>query len=234
MDRLLHYLRVLKEYARDYVLENTGLKILALLITAVLWLSVASRPVSQVTLRDVAIEFHNLPKSPLLVITKFEPVTARVYLEGSRDVLDTIRPSDVSVIADMSGVEPGTRVREVTVDLSRLPTTVKVRDWEPRSVRATIERVVESTDLPVVPNIVDKDRLPVGYEFTWTAHPATVRVVGPESEVNKLKEVSTETVSLAGKTEAFTKRVAIDIGSPNLSVSGGNSTVELTVVIGNR
>ena len=28
------YLRGLKEYARDYVLENTGLKVLALLITA--------------------------------------------------------------------------------------------------------------------------------------------------------------------------------------------------------
>ena len=40
MDKLWRTLKVLKEYAKDYVLENTGLKVLALLITAVIWLSV--------------------------------------------------------------------------------------------------------------------------------------------------------------------------------------------------
>ena len=47
------YLTAIREYLKDYILENTGLKVLALLITAVLWLSVASRPVQQVTLRNV-------------------------------------------------------------------------------------------------------------------------------------------------------------------------------------
>ena len=51
MDWMNGYLKGLKEYARDYVLENTSLKVLALLITGVLWLSVASRPVSQVAIR---------------------------------------------------------------------------------------------------------------------------------------------------------------------------------------
>jgi hypothetical protein len=47
MDWMNDYLKALKEYARPRA-ENTGLKVLALLITAVLWLSIASRPVSQV------------------------------------------------------------------------------------------------------------------------------------------------------------------------------------------
>ena len=64
MDWMNQYLKGLKEYARDYVLENTGLKVLALLITGVLWLSIASRPVSQTALNGVPIELFNLPVSP--------------------------------------------------------------------------------------------------------------------------------------------------------------------------
>lgn len=234
MERLLHYLRVLQEYAKDYVLENTGLKILALIITALLWLSVASRPVSQVTLRDVTIEFRNLPGSPLLDIVKHDPMTASVYLEGSRDLLDAVRPSDISVFADMSGVEAGMRVKELQVDTGRLPTGVKVRGWEPTRVRAIIERVVESGDLPVIPNIVGGP--PPGYTYTYNISPATVRVVGPESIVTKLESVSTETVNLAGLTDTFTKRVAIDIGVPDvptLTLSNQSSRdISLTVIIG--
>src|SRR5437879_4668911 len=111
MDWMSQYLKGLKEYARDYVLENTGLKVLALLITAVLWLSVASRPVSQTALNGVPIELFNLPVSPEpLTVSKYETLTARVYLEGPRDVLDALRSGQLSVTADMSNVEPGVRV----------------------------------------------------------------------------------------------------------------------------
>src|SRR5215212_4760806 len=124
MDRVWHYLTVLKEYAKDYILENTGLKVLALLITAVLWLSVASRPVRQITMQNVPVEFRNL-ESPTLTVSRYETLSARVYLEGPRDVVESLRPSEVAVFADMTGVEPGVRVRSLTLDASRLPASVK-------------------------------------------------------------------------------------------------------------
>src|SRR2546421_3757711 len=98
MGKMLQYQVALKEYAKDYILENTGLKVLALLITGVLWLSVASRPVSQVTLKDVPIEFHNLPDSSNLIVSKYDTLSARVYVEGPRDVVDSLQPSAVSVV----------------------------------------------------------------------------------------------------------------------------------------
>src|SRR3989441_7352900 len=101
MDWMNDYLKGLKEYARDYVLENTGLKVLALLITAVLWLSVASRPVSQITLNAVPIVLVNLATSPNpLTVSKYDTLTARVYLEGPRDVLDALRAGQLTVTAD--------------------------------------------------------------------------------------------------------------------------------------
>src|SRR5437762_14043189 len=107
MDWMSQYLRGLKEYARDYVLENTGLKVLALLITAVLWLSIASRPVSEVALDGVPILFPNLGESPNLVVSKFPTLFARVDLEGPRETIDSLRAGQLVVNADMTGIEPG-------------------------------------------------------------------------------------------------------------------------------
>src|SRR5215213_5661014 len=104
MDRLVEYLNRIKDYAKEYALENTGLKVLALLITAVLWWSVASRPVSQVAVHNVPIEFHNLPESLVITLSNETPLAARVNLRGPRDVLDTLRSGDLGVIADLSGV----------------------------------------------------------------------------------------------------------------------------------
>ena len=227
----MHYLAMLKEYARDYILENTGLKVLALLITAVLWLSVASRPVSQATLRDVPIVFHDLPENPPLTVTDSSAWNARVYLEGPRDVLDSIRASDIVVYAEMLGVEPGMRVKELKVDASRLPPSVQYTEIDPHSIRVAVERIVESVDLPIYPQFAGD--LPPGYSYTWNTVPKTAKVVGPESAIREISQVSTETVILAGKTESFSRRVAIDIGRPNLNLSSGSSRdVVLTVVIG--
>jgi YbbR domain-containing protein len=231
MDKLRRTLAVLREYAKDYVLENTGLKVLALLITAVIWLSVALRPVGRVTLHEVPIEFANLADSANLTVSKFDTLTAQVYLEGPRDVVDSLRPSEVSVLADMSDVEPGVRVRQLSLDTSRLPASIKNWEVEPRSIRVTVEKMIEK-EVAVVPRFDGQP--PAGYEvISWQVSPASVHVVGAESLVKDITQVSTETVRLGEKTSPFSNPVAIDIGSPNISISDPNRrTVMLTVNIG--
>ena len=227
MDWMNDYLKRLKEYARDYVLENTGLKVLALLITGVLWLSVASRPVSQVTL-SVPIEPPNLPDSPNLIVSKYDPLTARVDLEGSRDVLDALRVGQLAVTADMSGIEPGVRVIPLNIEANRLPAGVRVKEIEPRAIRVTVERVIE-IEVPVTPRFEGDPRS--GYErIDWQIVPPTVKISGAESQVRDITGVSTETVSLTNRTESFTERVAIDIGSPNLSISDDNGRKVMLIV----
>jgi YbbR domain-containing protein len=231
MDWLGDYRKAFKEYARDYVLENTGLKVLALLITAVLWLSVASRPVSQIALNSVPIEFHNWPESPNLTVSKYDTLTARVYLEGPRDVLDGLRGAQFTATADMTGVEPGVRLIPLSIDAKSLPASVSVKDIEPRKIRVTVERVVQK-EVPIIPRFEGKP--PLGFEiFDWQIIPATVKIGGAESQVRDVTEVSTETISLADRTEPFTDLAAIDIGSPNLNlVDAGGGKVTLIVNIG--
>lgn len=220
MDWKQQYGGVLKEYARDYIFENTGLKVLALLITAVLWLSVASRPVNQIPFRDVPIELRNIPESPRLVVSKYDTLSAQVYLTGPRDVLDTIRASELVVYADLTNIEPGVRVANLQLDMSRLPAGVTSQAVEPRSIRLTVEREVER-EVPVVPRFEGEP--PEGYEIiNRNINPSTVHIVGAASHVRDITEVSTETVGLYDRTAPFTEKVAIDIGSTNVNIRRGD------------
>ena len=226
MDRMLYGLQAVREYTKDYILQNTGLKILALLITSVLWLSVASR-LSQVALNPVPIEFSNLSRD--LTISKYDTLSAKIFLRGPKDVIDSLRSSDLAVIADLQGIEPGVRVIPLKVDVNRLPPGIDEQSIEPRSIRVTIEPIVE-TELPVIPRI--EGEAPQGYEVYHVAIvPRTVKVNAPASHIKDVANVSTESVNVSGKTETFSQQVAIDTGSPNVS-SEDTPKVMLTVIIG--
>ncbi len=216
MDKMRQYRNQLSEYARDYVLENTGLKVLALFITAVLWLSVASRPVGQITVPNVPIEFRNVPDPRVMTVTNADNPYARIYMRGPRDVLDSVRASDLNVLADLSGIEPGVRVIPLRLERTRLPASIKEASVDPRNIRITVENVVER-EVAVVPRFAGE--LPPGYEYTWSIQPPSVRIFGAQSQVKDIIMVTTETVSLEGRTQGFSQNVAIDIGSPNVNIS---------------
>lgn len=229
MDRMPYGLQALREYAKDYVLQNTGLKILALLITSVLWLSVASR-LGQVTLNPVAIEFSN--PSPDLTLSKYDTLSAKVFLRGPKDVIDSLRSSDLAVVADLQGIEPGVRVIPLKVDVKRLPPSIDEQsiEIEPRSIRVTLERLIE-VDLNVTPRI--EGEVPPGYEiYQVITEPRTVKVNAPASHIKDVATVSTESVNVAGKTETFSQQVAVDTGSPNVNTNEENQKVRLTIKIG--
>jgi YbbR domain-containing protein len=229
MDTMLYGLKALKEYTKDYILQNTGLKILALLITSVLWLSVASR-LSQVTLNPVPIEFANIP--PDLNLSKYDSVSVKIFLRGPKDVIDALRSSDLAVIADLQGIEPGVRVIPLKIDEKRLPSSIDPQsvEVEPRNIRVTIERLVE-VELPVKPRI--EGEVPQGYEIYQIAMvPQTIKVSAPASHIKDVGNVSTESVNVIGKTETFTQQVAIDTGSPNVNIGEDSQRVTLTIVIG--
>ena len=227
-----HWLNTVKEYGRDYALENTGLKFLALLITAVLWLSVASRPVSEITMYNIPVEFK-IPDSPPLTVSKYDPPPLiRVNLRGPRDVLDALRLSDVTAFADLHNIEPGVRVVTLQVDQSRLPVSLVTR-VEPHSVRVTVERIVE-TEVPVRPRFEGEP--PAGYEVISTnTSPTAIQIVGAESQVRDIHAVSTESIRLDKRIAPFSDWVAIDLGNPSVNFKDESSRkVMLTVNIGER
>jgi len=185
--------------------------------------------VAEVSLHRVQIELASVPQR--LIPTRFDTLSASVTLRGPRDIVDTLHAGDIALRADLNGVEPGVRVITVRLDRNRLPANVEEVSIDPYSVRVTIEREV-AKDVLVKPRFDGEPSH--GYQvINWQVLPASIRVVGAQTQMRDITEVSTETVSLSGKSASFTEDVAIDIGSTNISIDGDSSRqVNLTVNIG--
>jgi hypothetical protein len=91
-----------------------------------------------------------------------------------------------------------------------------------------VERVVEK-EVPATPRWEGEP--PPGYQvIDWQITPPTVKIAGAESQMREIIQVSTETVRLTDKTATFSDQVAIDIGSPNLSITEDSGRKVMLVV----
>ena len=201
---------VVWRWLREFLLEDWGLKLLALIITLVLWFAVTGqRTPATINLRGVQLEFLR----PSDIEISNEPLDeVSVTLEGSRGQLDEINARNLVARIDISQLKPGERVlhltqQNVTMDL---PDTVRIVRIEPRSVALRLERSVERA-LEV--DVRLEGRPTEGFERRGVqVTPARVRVRGPESRVNALEKAYTETISLDGQRETLTlPQVAVDI-----------------------
>jgi YbbR domain-containing protein len=204
-----------RRWLHDLLFADWGLKLLALAITLGLWFAVTGQRVpTTARLRKVPL-FFVLPNEMEISNEPREEVD--LTLRGSKRVLDAIKSSDVSLSYDASSYRPGERVVQLSPNNIALqlpegvsPEGVTIERIEPASVPLRLERRIER-ELEVEPRLEGK--LPEGFEVTgMQSLPARVRVRGPESHVNALERVPTETLLLDGRTETFSApQTAIDI-----------------------
>ena len=216
--RLFHRLR----HAR---VENKGLKALSLLLAILLFI-VSRQPVIDLRLVGVPIEYRGL--SPGVKIVGAAEQTVSVRLSGPRDIVRSLTPNQLLVIADLSGKEPGERIVQLKMDEGFLPDNVKVMQIEPASIRIKLEphltkrlRVIAQLSGKVV-----EGREIYGVEL----YPGEVEIEGPQSVVNKMERVLTEEVSLDGRDADFQTSVEVEIPQDSRVKTSG--PIELSVKIG--
>lgn len=219
-----------KEILREYIYENTGLKVIALLVSLVLWGAVAKKETAITTLIDVPIEYVNLSNG--FVIANDDCLkTATLKLRGQKDLMEPLRADMLIIKIDLANTKPGERVVPLSQADVVLPSNInaEVLNIEPQRTRLTIEPLVER-QVNVVPKFNGK--VPDDYEATSIfLNPSTIKIKGPESRVNALADVSTETISLVGHRTNFLERVNIDIKDPKIYIVD-SATIELQVQIG--
>src|SRR5262245_2225519 len=129
VSRLFHRLRHTR-------IENKGLKALSLGL-AILLFFVSRQPITDMRLVGVPIAYRGL--SPGVVIGGDTEKTVSVRLSGPRNIVRTLTPNQLLVIADLSNKEPGEKVVQLKVDESFLPDNVQVLQIEPASIRIKLE-----------------------------------------------------------------------------------------------
>jgi len=202
--------------------RNLGLKVLALALATLLWLTVAGEHVGERVMR-VPLEFHNIPKD--LEIVGDPPSSVDVRVRGSSGVISRLQPGDVIASLELGAARPGSRL--IHIEAVRTPYGVEVAQVIPSTVSLELEKMA-SRVIPVVPAL-EGEPAPGFVVGRVASDPATVRIEGPESRVRQLAEATTEPVVVTGSRERV--RDSVTIGLADSAVRLSTMPQSATVVV---
>jgi YbbR domain-containing protein len=191
--------------------RQLGLKVLALLLATLFWLTVAGEHVVERSLR-VPLEFRNIPTH--LEIVGDPPATVDVRLRGSSSLLSRVQPGEVVAVLDLSAARAGSRLFHLRNDEVRAPFGVEVAQVIPGTLGLSLEKSA-SRVVPVVP-ATEGDPAPGFVVGRIASNPATVEVVGPESRLRQIAQATTEPVPVAGARGRV--RDVVNVGVADSSV----------------
>jgi len=206
--------------------RNLGLKILAIALASLLWLTVAGQHVVERSLR-VPLEFRNMPK-PLEIVGN-TPDTIDVRVRGSSAVLTRLQPGEIVAVLDLSSARSGARLFQIRPDEVRAPFGVAVMQVVPSTLALELEASAHRR-VPVVP-AVEGQPAPGFVVGSKSVEPAMVEIIGPESRVRQVSEATTEPVSIRDARARV--RDTVNVGVIDSAVHLADPTsAQVTVEIG--
>ena len=203
--------------------RHLGLKILAIALASVLWLTVAGEHVVERSLR-APLAVRNLP--PALEIVGDLPAAVDVRVRGSSAQLSRIDPGEVVAMVDLTNARIGTRLFHLRTDEVRVPYGIEVAQVMPPTLSLTVEKSLRRT-VPIVP-ATDGDPAPGFVIGRMVAEPSTVEIEGPESKVREVSSATTEPLEIDGKNERVRDVVTVGVGDSSVRLV---QPVSATVVV---
>jgi YbbR domain-containing protein len=210
---------------RYHPFRQLGLKVLAIALASLLWLTVAGEHVVERSLR-VPLEFRNIPEA--LEIVGNTPDSVDVRLRGSSAVLSRLQAGEIVAVLDLSSARTGSRLFHIRSDEVRAPFGVEVSQVVPSTLGLELEKSARRM-VPVAP-VIDGDPAPGFVVGRFSADPATVEVVGPDSHIRQVAEATTEPVSVKDAKTRVRDNVTIGVVDPSVRLvqaQSANVTVEI-------
>jgi len=188
----------------EWLLRNWPLKTLALVVAFGLWISITGQ---DRTLRDYTVPLEVDFGSERIAAAP-PPTTITVRLEGPQTAIRKLDPLRLAVRLDLQDAPLGERDIPLSrSNLSGVPRGVDVSLFDPDRVHLSVAQRAQR-ELEIVPDIVGDP--PQGYWlYGFVASPAVALVEGPQTSVDLLRSLRTETIPLAGHTETFVADVAV-------------------------
>lgn len=206
--------------------RHLGLKVLAISLATLLWLTVAGEHVVERGMR-VPLEFRNIPAA--LEIVGDPPTSVDVRLRGSSALLSRLDPGEIVAVLDLKAARAGSRLFHIANDAVRAPYGVEVAQVVPGTLALELERSGRRT-IPVVPAL-EGEPAPGFVTGKVTSDPATVEVAGPESRLRELTGATTEPVEVTGSQDRVRDVVTIGIADSAVRmVQPQNATVVVEVL----
>ena len=117
--------------------RNLGLKLLAVILAVLLWLTIAGEHVVERSVR-VPLEFRNIPD--VLEIVGNTPDTVDVRVRGSSALLSRMQPGEIVAVLDLGSARAGSRLFHIRTDEVRAPFGVEVSQVIPSTLALELEK----------------------------------------------------------------------------------------------
>ncbi len=195
---------------RGLLLENVGLKLVALLLALIVYLHVYTERPAVMTV-SFPLEIADLPDS--LAIVNPGPTAVAAEVKGTGKQLIRLRLTEPRLRVSLAGVGPGHFQRTVGVqDLPISEDGVTVSHFlGPQMLEMQIDRMQERI-VPVAARVDGPPPAGVTWSGAWVATPDRVVVRGPKSLVSKLDSLRLADVRLSGGRD--TLRFVVSAASP--------------------
>ncbi len=178
--------------------DNWTLKIISLIFALLLWMFIMGERRLEVGY-PVPLELQSLPQG--LMVANEVPSLIDVRVSGPRTLLAKISPNDISVIVDLSDLQPGLTTFKRLEERLNLPSGLRVTRLSPSFIDLKLERIKQKL-VPI--KIVLAGEPLTGFKVgNVRVVPDEVIVEGAESELKSVTGVTTEDVDLIGVNEGF-------------------------------
>ncbi len=221
--------------------NNIGLKILAVAVSVLLWLISMSinDPVEEQTFRNIRVEMENthlLTDSGKVWEVLDETDYVNVRVRANRSVLDSIRSSDISAVADFREMSL-TNAVPIEVSINRYAgNQIQELDSNVDNLKLDVENLVEKQ---LVIEVNQKGKPAEGYIVSRvaTTDGNAMRISGPESLISTVTKAVTE-VEVTNLTDNIniTERIHLldaegkEVSSSRISRSVTTSNISVTIL----
>jgi YbbR domain-containing protein len=137
-------------------------------------------------------------------------------------------PGEIVAVLDLSGARTGSRLFHIRSDEVRAPFGVEVSQVVPATLGLELEKSARRK-VPVAP-VIDGEPAPGFVVGRFSADPATVEIVGPDSHVRQVAEATTEPVSVKDAKARVRDNVTIGVVDASVRLvqaQSANVTVEI-------
>jgi YbbR domain-containing protein len=215
----------MKDFIRQHVLHNLGIKLLSLALAVGLWLAVASDPVAEVAV-EVPIEFRNIPEN-LEISTESIP-RAEIRVRGPQRVVRRLQPADIYAEIELGGMKPGERTFDLTAQQVHKPRSLEVEQVIPNQFHLTFDTRL-TRQVPVRPRAFGN--FAAGYQIGHIdVDPATITISGPNKRVAAVEAAITDAIDASGTMDRATFVRHAYVSDPLVQVMNPNP-VRVTVIM---
>ncbi len=201
------------DFLRQYVFAHFGYKVVSLGLALGLWLAISRDPVAAVGI-TVPIEFHNIPSK--LEISSLNIPEAQVRVRGPERLIHDLRPQEVHVEVDLTGVKPGERTFDLTAQQVRQPRDLEVVQVVPSQVRLSFD-IGLTRQVEVRPRVIGT--FAAGYRIARVlADPPAILISGPKQRVQGVEAATTDPVDASGTMEHATFVVNAFVPDPLVQI----------------